>query len=623
MRASHWAPGHASIPMMAGVAVTKAPLPRLLKSQRWRSITPFELFVALAPEVLRQILVVGSSARSSFPPRAPLGKIRILTMNSLRQFRISLRLNLILVLALLGMTAVAVISLWRIETMMLHERGQQTRVLVETVHSLLAHYHAAAANGSLDEAEAKSQAIAAVAALRYQGNYFWINDNHPRMVLHPIKSELNGKDLSTFKDPNGKLLFKEMVKAVEERGEGQVDYEWPKAGSDKPEPKVSYVKGFAPWGWIIGSGIYVDDVDIAFWKTARQFLLWGAVMMLGFAAANVLVARSIVKPVCGISSAMHRIACGDGDLTQRLPISGKDELTKLASNFNEFAETVRSTVADVNNAATQVASAAEQLSVSTLHTTASIAKQESNVEQVATAVTQMAATVSDIASSAAVAAEATRSADAEAANGHAVVNETIGAIQALSSEISAAGAAVGGLEEKSESIGSVLDVIRNIAEQTNLLALNAAIEAARAGEQGRGFAVVADEVRTLASRTQNSTREIQDMIQKLQEGARAAVSAMQSSQSTSKETVDTVARAGESLTGIVSAVASISNMTTQIATAAEEQSVVAQDVSRNIEGISCEAAHTSQATGEITAASRNLAELAEGLQAMVSRFRVS
>ncbi|WP_372877346.1 methyl-accepting chemotaxis protein [Pseudomonas sp.] len=278
-------------------------------------------------------------------------------------------------------------------------------------------------------------------------------------------------------------------------------------------------------------------------------------------------------------------------------------------------------VQQVSSATGQLAAAAQQTSTVTLQTGAGVRRQQAEIGQVATAMHEMTTTVQEVAHSAAGAAQAAQQADQEAADGKRVVSQTGEVIDVLASEVEKAAVVIRQLEQDSDKIGGILEVIRSIAEQTNLLALNAAIEAARAGEQGRGFAVVADEVRTLASRTQQSTTEIQGMIEKLQSGSSSAMKVMEVSCTQARKGVEQVAQAGATLDCITRSVATINDMNAQIASAAEEQSSVAEEINRNIVSVSQVAEEASVGAQQTAATSEQLARLAEQLQGLVGQFR--
>ncbi len=346
-----------------------------------------------------------------------------------------------------------------------------------------------------------------------------------------------------------------------------------------------------------------------------------ATLILGMLIA-VFIARQIVVPLNRAVDAMNEIAEGDGDLTQRLDESGNNEISRLAHAFNNFAEKVRGMVSKVYGSTTQLASAAEEMSLVMEETKRDTLQQQSETSQVVTAMNEMTATVQEVARHATEAASAANKADHASVDGKKVVLSTMNAIEALSSEVHSAANVISQLEKDSENIGTVLDVIKGIAEQTNLLALNAAIEAARAGEQGRGFAVVADEVRTLASRTQQSTQEIQAMIENLQVGAQTAVKVMDESRAKAEDSVSQAAKAGGSLEEITHSVSLINDMNTQIATAAEEQSAVAEEINRNIVNISEIVDRTADGANQTSIASEELASLASQLQQLVNQFKV-
>ncbi len=312
----------------------------------------------------------------------------------------------------------------------------------------------------------------------------------------------------------------------------------------------------------------------------------------------------------------------NGDLRPRLALDNQDEFAEVANSFNSMADQFTDVVRQLEFSISKLAANAESLSAASIQTNNGVQRQQQEVEQVATAMTEMTATVQEVARSASATAVATQNAHQQANNGRAIVSNSVSAIRSLSEEILVATSVVKQLEVDGESIGSVLDVIKSIAEQTNLLALNAAIEAARAGEQGRGFAVVADEVRTLASRTQDSTTEIQNMIERLQEGTRKAVSVMSESQSRTESAIQETQKESEFLEHITVAVTEIDDMCVQIASASEEQSSVANDISRSVDHINQVTMEAAQSSQQVTESSEGLARLASDLRALIARFRV-
>ena len=340
-------------------------------------------------------------------------------------------------------------------------------------------------------------------------------------------------------------------------------------------------------------------------------LFVGVLALLFGMLIAVSISRSIARPLRDAKLAMDDIAEGEGDLTQRLPVKGKDEIAQMADAFNRFAAKVQNTVSKVAASTAQIATASEEMSSITAQSDQLMQRQKGETDMVVTAINEMAATIREVAHNAESAAASAIEADQQSRNGRQGVMSTVEAINNLAREVQHAAEVIQKLEKDSKSIGTVLDVIKDVADQTNLLALNAAIEAARAGEQGRGFAVVADEVRTLASRTQESTDEIQKIIEGFQRSAHEAVTVMQQGQSKAEDSVQQAAKAGDSLHAITSAVTTINDMNQQIASAAEQQSTVAEEINQSIVSIN-------SATEE---ASEGSALLATDLQFQVNQFK--
>jgi len=334
-----------------------------------------------------------------------------------------------------------------------------------------------------------------------------------------------------------------------------------------------------------------------------------------------LIARMITIPINDAMYAMNDLADGEGDLTRRLNVNGKSEIAIMAQGFNKFAGKVQSLVSQLAGSLENLSTVVTDVSQIVNQTQSGAQQQKVQTEQVASAVTQMTATTQEVATNANLAVDSAQQADNNAKLGQDVVDETVASINSLASEIETGVNVINKLSQDTASITSVLDVIKGIAEQTNLLALNAAIEAARAGEQGRGFAVVADEVRTLASRTQQSTTEIESIITALQEQAQAAVGAISKGQQKAQASVKNASNAGEALHKITASVASISEMSNQIAASSIEQSNVSSEINKNVIIISEVADENAQASNQLSGSSQNLGQLAQELQQLVSQFK--
>ena len=507
--------------------------------------------------------------------------------------------------------------------LLLQEKRNTVSYLVQNAVSILASYQKQVDDGSLSREDAQKQAAGRIASIRYDGtNYLWINDVNAKMVMHPIKPEMNGTDLSSVKDPNGKFLFKEMVAVCKEKGKGFVDYAWPKPGSSEAIPKVSYVELYQPWGWVVGTGIYIDDVTAHMHKIQIGFGIGLLALLMVCIVLAWVVTVTITRPVAAVVHAIKDIAEGDSDLTKRLPVLGENEIGALGECFNMFVDKLHDVIKSATSSAVKVTIAANQLHATAEH----IADGSENIvaqsTTVATAGEEMSATSGDIAQNCQYAAEGAQRASLSAQNGVAVVDNTIAVMRQIAEQVQSSAKTVESLGTRSDQIGAIIGTIEDIADQTNLLALNAAIEAARAGEQGRGFAVVADEVRALAERTTRATREIGEMIKAIQNETKGAVDAMGKGVRQVEAGSLEAAKSGEALQDIMEQINAVAMQVSQIATAAEEQTATTSEISNNMHQITAIVQTTAHGAQESLVASSHMNVNAEELMNIVNKFRI-
>ncbi|HUJ16997.1 MAG TPA: methyl-accepting chemotaxis protein [Nitrospirota bacterium] len=483
-------------------------------------------------------------------------------------------------LMMAGILAITLLSLFTIRRELFEDRKVKTRHVVESAFGVLEYYHGLALQGKMTMDEAQRNAVAMIRQLRYdEKEYFWINDMHPTMIMHPYKSELDGKDLSDFKDPEGKRLFVAFVDAVKASGAGYVDYLWPKPDFKEPVPKVSYVKRFEPWGWVIGSGIYIDDVQAVFWAEARRYVVAMVLIMSLILAIGLLLVRSVNQGLTEAVRVSNRLA--EGDLMLDISVTNNDETGQLLNAMKAMMERLRTVVTEVKSASDNVASGSQQLSVGAGQMSQGTTEQAASAEEASSSVEEMNATIKQNADNAQTTEKIALKSAADATESGRAVAETVAAMKDIASRIS---------------------IIEEIARQTNLLALNAAIEAARAGEHGKGFAVVASEVRKLAERSQAAAGEISKL---------------------STTSVEVAVKAGQMLARLVPDIQKTAELVQEISAASKEQTTGADQINGAIQQLNQVIQQNAGAAEEMSSTAEELSSQAEQLQRAIAFFKAA
>ena len=533
------------------------------------------------------------------------------------------KIRIIVAVAAIGLLALAGLWLKSERSDLLSERMLSTKNLVNIPYSVLIEQYKLETEGKITRAEAQKHVLETIRTMRYEGdNYFWINDMHPTMVMHPTKPELNGTDLTDLKDPSGKAIFVEFVNAARAPDGNYVRYQWPKPGRDKPVQKLSYVKEFEPWGWVIGTGVYIEDIDSAWLANGKVAAGVGIVCLLVLFIVSRKVSRSIFLRLDDVIGRMKDVAEGEGDLTKRIEINSNDEVAELGRWFNTFMDKLEGIIIQVANSTNQIASATEAISASSKQQAHGAEAQSGQTNQVASAMQEMSITVAQISENSNVAANATRKAAEAARQGGKVVEDTLTGMRAIAGSVGESAKKVEELGTRSEEIGQISAVIDGIAAQTNLLALNAAIEAARAGENGRGFAVVASEVRRLAERSGAAAKQISEMIIGIQSGTQEAVSAMHTGTQQVEIGVESTSQAGIALREIIRTSEEAGEMVMQIATTATEQAATTEEINRNIDAIARTVAESADAAQQSSMTLDEISRFALDLRQLVGQFKL-
>jgi methyl-accepting chemotaxis protein len=568
---------------------------------------------------------------------AGLIRRRSLADSMLRRFKMTVgrKIYALIGLSFIGVVGIASLDSREMASGLDQQKQVELRHLTELALGIVKEEHAAVQTSGVAVADAQKRALARMAALRYGNNdYFWVNDMQPRMVMHPMKPEMNGTDISGFKDPNGKALFVDMVGVVKKDGAGFVAYEWPKPGVDKPQPKLSYVTGFAPWGWVIGTGVYIDDLRAQSWASTERGLIAAGLVLLLTLAVSIIVARRITGPLRQMTTMMNALARGRLDVRvagldrhdevgemakavevfksnavarQALEAEAKEsevravdrrkaDMNKMADDFEsavgEIVQTVSSASTELEASAGTLTTAAAHAQELTIMVAAASEEASTNVQSVASATEEMTSSINKISRQ---------------------VQESARMAAAAVDQARTTNDRVGELSKAAARIGDVVELINTIAGQTNLLALNATIEAARAGESGRGFAVVASEVKALAEQTAKATGEIGQQISSIQQATQESVGAI-------REISGTIEKLSEISSTIAAAVEEQGAATQEISRNVQQAAHGTQQVSSHIIDVQQGASETGSASSHVLSAAQSLSSDSNRLKLEVGRF---
>lgn len=511
----------------------------------------------------------------------------------LRRISIDNKLRLLSLVPLMLLLVVSGFMVWRLYDESVEDRKVATRQTVEAACAIVDWAHSLETSGEVSRDKAQQMALQALNRARYSGSeYFWVNDMSHKMLMHPTKPELNGKDLSDMTDPDGTKVFVQFVDTVRKNKSGFVSYRWPKPGQQEPVAKISYVTGFEPWGWVIGSGVYVDDLKAEFMQHLGQL----ALLLAAAIAVSVFIGRLVGRIITrGVAKAVKVAdAISEGDISQDIDVKGSDEIAHLLDAMRKMSGHLTLTMREVREAADSLSQASKEIASGNGDLSSRTEQTAASLQQTAASMDQLTSSVLQSAESADQANRYVDSAAGVAVHGGDVVSQVVTTMD--------------GINHASKKISDIIGVIDGIAFQTNILALNAAVEAARAGEQGRGFAVVAGEVRTLAQRSANAAREIKALIN-------ASVEQVESGS-------DLVKSAGMTMSDIVNSVQQVNAIIRDISGATAEQRDGISQINTAVSQLDQMTQQNAALVEQSAAAAESLYEQARKLSEVVSRFKL-
>ena len=536
---------------------------------------------------------------------------------NLSNLSIRTKLQCIVIIAVIILLSIGVFNLNIQKSNSYEQRKSSIQASVDIAKTLTDHYIALSAD--IGDKEAKARAMAAVRQLSFDHDkYFWIASSDQKIVMHPTQPHYEGMSTTTITDARGKPFMQQLIDLATTQGQGFVQYYWKEASGEESE-KITYVTHIPQWNWIIGSGVPLSDIDDSFKSAMIKELIIDGIAAMFLILLCGAIARNIVVPIEDLVTSVHHVA--DGDLSRNLTTQRKDEIGILSRELNRMMHTLRDTISVAKESASHSGQLSASIAATSEETATCIHSQTEQLEQLATAMSEMSSTIQDIAENAERTSTTTEQSKVLAGDGSRSMGYTLDNIATISDDITDTYELMTSLKQGVADISNVVGVITEVSEQTNLLALNAAIEAARAGEQGRGFAVVADEVRNLASRTQESTTQVQSTIDDLNKRTTSVLSVMATNQEKITHSVQLATKTQEQLDGAVSSLNQTYDMVTQIAAAAEQQGIVANDVNENVTVVHTSISEIKQTSQHLAQQSQTMAQASDELSQKLAYFK--
>ncbi|MBW8184760.1 methyl-accepting chemotaxis protein [Shewanella nanhaiensis] len=541
----------------------------------------------------------------------------------LRRFTILQRLILMLVLAAIGTLCFASFSINEQRNNLIKQKWVQNDAQLVTVMSIIDAHRKQVSQGKITLKDAKAEAAQLVNEIGFgEDGYFILIDENSSIISHGISPNLIGQQANKIHSQNSQISLADMVGEAKTATVSKQRFSIVNPQTRAIEEKLVEARYYPAWDWTLVTGSYMSDIDEATYEVVLNYLVIMVLISAPIFAFFLILNHSISVPLKEAIAAMEDIAKGEGDLTKRLPTIGKDEVVDLAIAFNLFVEKINLMVGHLKPLGNSLNQDANRLLTAVEESNACVDHLHQETSSVATAINEMLSTTHEMANNTQQAADAANGVQTQAQQSKSMMDQTLIHTEKLVDELKNSETITHNLGQSSDQIGSILDVIRGIAEQTNLLALNAAIEAARAGTHGRGFAVVADEVRALATRTQESTNEIQKIISDIQSGVASVMTSNSDTQSRSIQLQNQTKEVGNSLDDILDLIAHISDMNTQLASATEEQSLVTEEINRNVCSITELTEVSVKANESNKSAAISLQDLSEDTAKTLAQFKV-